>query len=48
MQAQIEFMMSEDHSHLMPQLLEYKSKLDQLHGTNYSEYFPEFSELLDG
>jgi MoaA/NifB/PqqE/SkfB family radical SAM enzyme len=47
-ERQIDFMMSEDHSHLMPQLLEYKSKLDQLHGTNYSEYFPEFSELLDG
>ena len=36
MQAQIEFMMSEDHSHLFDQLLEYKDALDTIHNTDYT------------
>ena len=47
MQAQIEFMMSEDHSHLFPQLIEYKDALDMLHNTNYGKTFPVFNTLLE-
>jgi hypothetical protein len=47
MQNQLKFMLKEDHSHLLPQLLEYKNSLDKLHNTKYGDYFPEFERLLN-
>jgi sulfatase maturation enzyme AslB (radical SAM superfamily) len=47
MQTQLEFMMSEDHSHLFDQLLEYKDALDTLHGTDYGKVFPVFNDILE-
>jgi organic radical activating enzyme len=39
-QAVLDFMDSEDHTHLLPALKEYVDKLDAVRGTNFSSYFP--------
>jgi pyruvate-formate lyase-activating enzyme len=45
-QAVLDFMDSEDHSHLLPVFKEYIEKLEKLRKTNFIETFPELSHLL--
>ncbi len=41
----LNFVEAEDHSHLIPDFLEYTQNLDKIRNTNYKEIFPELSEL---
>lgn len=41
--AVLDFMDSEDHTHLLPALKEYIEKLDSIRNTNFSEVFPNLS-----
>lgn len=45
-QAVLDFMDSEDHTHLLPAFKEYIEKLDQLRKTDFKSIFPELSHLL--
>jgi len=46
-QAVLDFMDAEDHTHLLPAFKEYIEKLDTLRKTNFKEYFPELSTLVE-
>lgn len=45
-QAVLDFMDSEDHSHLLPAFKEYIEVLDNRRGTNFKKTFPEISHLI--
>ena len=45
-QAVLDFMDSEDHTHLLPALKEYIENLDAIRKTKFEEYFPELSHLI--
>lgn len=45
-QAVLDFMDSEDHSHLLPEFKEYIEKLDSVRQTKFSDVFPELSHLM--
>lgn len=44
--AIVQHMNSEDHSHLLPRFKEYIESLDKMRGTNFSETFPELYERI--
>jgi MoaA/NifB/PqqE/SkfB family radical SAM enzyme len=44
-QGILDFVLAEDHSHLIPDFLEYTKNLDSIRGTNYEEVFPELKNL---
>ena len=44
---QIDFMWSEDHTDLYPQMIDYIKHIDKLHGTNFNNTFPEYARLLN-
>lgn len=41
----LNFVEAEDHSHLIPDFLEYVDNLDSIRNTNYKEIFPELKDL---
>jgi MoaA/NifB/PqqE/SkfB family radical SAM enzyme len=41
----LNFVEAEDHSHLIPDFIEYAEKLDSIRGTNYRDIFPELVDL---
>lgn len=43
---QIDFMFSEDHIEIFPQLLDYIIKLDKLHNTSFTKTFSEYKRIL--
>ena len=45
-QAMLDFMDSEDHTHLLPAFREYIEKLDTLRKTDFKKTFPELAHLL--
>jgi organic radical activating enzyme len=45
-QAVLDFMDSEDHTHLLPALKEYIENLDAIRKTKFEEYFPELGHLI--
>jgi len=45
-QAVLDFMDSEDHTHLLPDFKEYIEKLEDLRKTNFKEIFPELAHLV--
>lgn len=44
----VSFMMSEDWSNRMPEMIEYINRLDALRRTDFRATFPEMAHLLDG
>jgi len=46
-QAVLDFMDAEDHTNLLPAFKEYIEQLDTLRKTNFKEYFPELSTLVE-
>jgi organic radical activating enzyme len=45
-QAVLDFMSSEDHTHLLPGFNEYITNMDSIRGTDFKTTFPELSHLL--
>lgn len=45
-QAVLDFMDSEDHTHLLPAFKEYVERMDNVRGTNFKEVFPELKHLV--
>jgi MoaA/NifB/PqqE/SkfB family radical SAM enzyme len=41
----LNFVEAEDHSHLIPDFLDYAEKLDSIRGTKYTDIFPELTNL---
>jgi len=46
-QGVIDFMLSEDHSHLLPQWLEEVAVIDRQRGERFTEVFPELASLVE-
>lgn len=44
---QIDFMMSEDHSELFPQMVEYIKQIDKLHTTDFESTFKQYARILN-
>ena len=42
----LNFVEAEDHSHLLPDFIEYAENIDKIRNTNYKEVFPELSNLV--
>lgn len=45
-QAVLDFMDSEDHTHLLPAFKEYIEKMDSIRGTKFKEIFPSLGHLI--
>ncbi len=45
--ANVNFMMSEDHSHLLPKFFKYTERLDKVRGNSFWQTFPELAALLE-
>lgn len=45
-QHQIDFMFSEDHSEMFPQMIDYIKKIDKLHNTDFEKTFPDYARIL--
>lgn len=46
-ESNIQFMMSEDRSHLLPKFLKYTERLDRVRGNCFESTFPELAKLLE-